>query len=54
VIVVIILTGPAVGLIPRKPMITNDLPFNFKIFQFPVKLSFAVAINKSLGKHLNR
>ncbi|KAF0764008.1 ATP-dependent DNA helicase PIF1-like [Aphis craccivora] len=36
VIVVIILTGPAVGLIPRKPMITNDLPFNFKIFQFPV------------------
>ncbi|GBP50104.1 hypothetical protein EVAR_17365_1 [Eumeta japonica] len=37
VIVAIVLTGPAVGqtvLIPRIPMIPNDLPFNFKEYNF--------------------
>ena len=28
-------------------MIPNDLPFNFKIIQFPVKVSFAITINKA-------
>lgn len=54
-IVAIVLTGPAIGqtvLIPRIPMIPNDsnLPFNFKIIQFPVKLSFAVTVNQSQGQ----
>lgn len=53
VIGAIVLTGPAVGqtvLIPRIPMIPTDLPFNFKIIQFPVKVSFAVTINKAQGQ----
>lgn len=48
-----VLTGPAVGqtvLIPRIPMIPTDLPFNFKRIQFPVKVSFAVTINKAQGQ----
>lgn len=52
-IVAIVLTGPAVGqtvLIPRIPMIPNDLSFNFKRIQFPVKVSFAVTINKAQGQ----
>ena len=50
------MTGPAVGqtvLIPRIPMIPNDLPFNFKRIQFLVKLLFAVTINKAQGQTLN-
>lgn len=53
VIVAIVLTGPAVGqtvLIPRIPMIPTDLPFSFKRIQFPVKVSFAVTINKAQGQ----
>jgi ATP-dependent DNA helicase PIF1 len=39
-------------LIPRIPMITNDLSFEFKRLQFPVRLAFAITINKSQGQTL--
>jgi ATP-dependent DNA helicase PIF1 len=53
VIECIILTGPAAGQlahIPRIPMIPTDLPFQFKRLQFPIKISFAITINKSQGQ----
>lgn len=53
IIETVILTGPAAGQmahIPRIPMIPTDLPFPFKRLQFPVKLSFAITINKSQGQ----
>lgn len=40
-------------LIPRIPMIPNDLPFDFKRLQFPVRLAFAMSINKSQGQSLS-
>lgn len=39
-------------LIPRIPMIPSDLPFNFKRLQFPVRLAFAMTINKAQGQSL--
>lgn len=39
-------------LIPRIPLISNDLPFEFKRIQFPVRLAFAMTINKSQGQSL--
>ncbi|XP_049316519.1 ATP-dependent DNA helicase pif1-like [Bactrocera dorsalis] len=48
-----ILNGKAKGenvLIPRIPMIPTDMPFNFKRLQFPVRLSFAMTINKAQGQ----
>lgn len=39
--------------IPRIPMIPNDLPFTFKRLQFPVRLAFAMTINKSQGQSLS-
>ncbi|XP_062525428.1 uncharacterized protein LOC134198655 [Bombyx mori] len=56
VIEVTILKGKYKGedvLIPRIPMIPNDMPFSFKRLQFPVRLAFAMSINKSQGQSLS-
>ena len=48
-----ILTGPFEGeavLIPRIPMIPTDLPFQFKRLRFPIRLVFAITINKAQGQ----
>ena len=48
-----ILIGKSVGehvFIPRIPLISSDMPFQFKRLQFPVKPSFAMSINKSQGQ----
>lgn len=48
-----ILTGASAGctvLLPRIPLIPSDMPFNFKRLQFPVKICFALTINKSQGQ----
>lgn len=50
-----ILTGKAkeeVVLIPRIPLIPTDMPFQFKRLQFPVRLSFAITVNKAQGQTL--
>ncbi|XP_036343195.1 uncharacterized protein LOC118752408 [Rhagoletis pomonella] len=39
-------------LIPRIPMIPTDLPFDCKRIQFPIRLAFAITINKSQGQTL--
>ena len=45
--------GKAV-LIPRIPMIPTDLPFQFKRLQFPIRLAFAITINKTQGQSLEK
>ena len=40
-------------LIPQVPLIPNDMPFEFKRLQFPVRLAFAMLINKSQGQSLS-
>ncbi|GBL99593.1 hypothetical protein AVEN_68853-1 [Araneus ventricosus] len=55
VIEAVILTGHSAGkdvFIPRIPHIPSDVPFEFKRLQFPVRLSFAMSINKSQGQSL--
>lgn len=50
-----VLTGCARGqsvFIPRIPLIPTDYPFEFKRIQFPIKISFAITINKSQGQSL--
>ena len=50
-----IMTGVGKGedvFIPKIPIIPSDLPFEFKRLQFPVKLSFAMTINKAQGQSL--
>lgn len=50
-----ILSGKYKGedaLIPRIPMQNTDLTFEFKRLQFPVRLAFAMTINKSQGQTL--
>ncbi|GBN70487.1 hypothetical protein AVEN_93937-1 [Araneus ventricosus] len=45
-----ILTGNNKGMsvfIPHIPLIPSDMPFEFKLFQFPVRLAFAITINKA-------
>lgn len=51
-----ILTDKSKGedcLIPRIPMIPTDMPFQFTRLQYPVRLSFAMSINKAQGQTLN-
>lgn len=40
--------------IPRIPIITSDLSIDFKRLQFPVRLAFAVTINKAQGQSLKK
>lgn len=50
-----IMTGMAKGeavFIPKIPLIPSNTPFPFKRIQFPVKISFAITINKSQGQSL--
>ena len=50
-----ILTGPFKGedvLIPRIPTIPTDMPFQFKRLQFPIRLAFAITINKAQDQSL--
>ena len=50
-----ILTGCGKGenvFIPRIPIIPNDLPFSFRRLQFPIRLAFAMTINKAQGQSL--
>ena len=45
-----IITGPGKGddvFIPRIPLMATNIPFEFKRLQFPIRLSFAMSINKS-------
>jgi hypothetical protein len=39
--------------IPRIPLIPSDLPFRFQRLQFPIRLAFAITINKSQGQSLS-
>ena len=50
-----ILTGPSKGEdvhITRIPMIPTLMSFQFKRLQFPIRLAFAITINKSQGQSL--
>ncbi|XP_003739165.2 uncharacterized protein LOC100908203, partial [Galendromus occidentalis] len=38
--------------LPRIPIIPTDMPFEFKRLQFPVRLAFAMTINKAQGQSL--
>ena len=45
-----ILTGPFEGeavLIPQIPMTPTDLRFQFRRLQFPIRVAFAITINKA-------
>lgn len=39
-------------IIPRIPMITSDMNFEFRRLQFPIKLAFVITINKAQGQSL--
>lgn len=50
-----IITGKYKGtdvLLTRIPMISSDMPFAFKRLQFPIRIGFAMIINKSQGQSL--
>ena len=40
-------------LIPRIRMIPTDMHFEFKRIQFPIRVAFAMTINKSQGQSLS-
>ena len=42
--------GEDVFFLPRIPMIPTDTVFEFRRLQFPIRLSFAVSINKAQGQ----
>ena len=47
--------GPGKGervIIPKIPLIPQNLPFEFKRLQFPVRVCYAMSINKSQGQSL--
>ncbi|CAF3061617.1 unnamed protein product [Rotaria sp. Silwood2] len=50
-----IMTGCAKGedvFIPKIPLLPSDIPFEFTRLQFPVRLAFAMSINKAQGQSL--
>ena len=50
-----IMTGQYAGdhvFVPRIPLISSELGFDFKRIQFPLKLCFAMSINKAQGQSL--
>ncbi|CAF0786243.1 unnamed protein product [Rotaria sordida] len=50
-----IMTGCAKGedvFIPKIPLLPSDIPFQFTRLQFPVRLAFAMSINKAQGQSL--
>jgi ATP-dependent DNA helicase PIF1 len=50
-----VLTGQAAGehvFIPRIPLISSEMGFDFKRIQYPLKLCFAMSINKAQGQSL--
>jgi ATP-dependent DNA helicase PIF1 len=51
-----ILTESAKGgdvFIPRIPLIPSDMAFDFKRLQYPVRVAFAMTINKAQGQSLS-
>jgi ATP-dependent DNA helicase PIF1 len=40
-------------LLPRIPIIPTDVPIQFKHLQFPIRLAFAMTINKSQGQTMS-
>jgi ATP-dependent DNA helicase PIF1 len=51
-----VMTGCAKGehvFIPRIPLMSQDLAFTFQRLQFPVRIAFAMTINKAQGQSLN-
>ncbi|GBL98913.1 hypothetical protein AVEN_161027-1 [Araneus ventricosus] len=52
-----ILTGKEEGqdvFIPRIPFVPTDIPFSFKRLKFPVRLAFALTLNKGKGQSIRR
>ncbi|GBO22841.1 hypothetical protein AVEN_215853-1 [Araneus ventricosus] len=52
-----ILTGKEKGqdmFIPRIPLVPTDIPFSFKRLKFPVRLAFALTVNKGKGQLIRR